>query len=118
MNALSLLLKRVAKRVIASNPTPETLLETADRITAWVEAEYIGESEVGEIAAVMDDVDAPASQPAADEGAGIDVGEPEHPDLSTMTKAELLDYAEYIGLSLPSSDTKAQIIEAIQEHEG
>ena len=35
-------------------------------------------------------------------------------DLSSMTKAELIAYAEELGLTVSSSMTKAQIIEVIQ----
>lgn len=36
-------------------------------------------------------------------------------DLSTMTKAELLSYAEELGKTVSPSKTKAQIIEVINE---
>lgn len=36
------------------------------------------------------------------------------PDLSSMTKAELLAYAERLGVEARSSMTKAQIVEVIE----
>lgn len=43
-------------------------------------------------------------------------GKSEQPvDLSTMTKAALLSYAEELGKTVSPSKTKAQIIEVINE---
>lgn len=47
----------------------------------------------------------PESEPSA---------EPEQPDLSIMTKDELLDYAANIGVEVYQSWTKAEIIAAIE----
>lgn len=39
----------------------------------------------------------------------------EAPDYSKLTKAELSEIAEELGLDLPARATKAQMIEAIEE---
>ena len=36
------------------------------------------------------------------------------PNLNSMTKAQLIEYAESLGLEVSSSMTKAQIIEVIE----
>ena len=63
MNALSKLLVKVSKRVLTRNPTNDELLQVADRVVLWSNANYISEQQVDEIAAAMPD------EPVAVEGA-------------------------------------------------
>lgn len=53
MNALSRLLTRVAKRVLSNNPTNDQMLETADRVVIWRNAEYLSDEQVEEIASAV-----------------------------------------------------------------
>lgn len=55
MNALSKLLVKVSKRVLTRNPTNDELLQVADRVVLWSNANYISEQQVDEIAAAMPD---------------------------------------------------------------
>lgn len=56
MNALSKLLTRVACRIIRNNPTNETLLQIADHVVLWRNADYIGDEQVNEISNSMQDI--------------------------------------------------------------
>lgn len=119
MNALSKLLVKVSKRVLTRNPTNDELLQVADRVVLWSNANYISESQVDEIAAAMPE------EPVAVEGAGaetsagaaeaeIEAAEGASQDFSGMTKAELLEYCEAHGIEAYESWTKAEIIAAIE----
>lgn len=55
MNALSKLLVKVSKRVLTRNPTNDELLQVADRVVLWSNANYITEQQVDEIAAAVPD---------------------------------------------------------------
>ena len=75
MNALSKLLVKVSKRVLTRNPTNDELLQVADRVVLWSNANYITEQQVDEIAAAM-----------PEEPASVDDGE-----LSTDTPEEITE---------------------------
>ena len=53
MDALSRLLVKVAKRVITNNPSNETLLETADRVIVWHNANYINDEQIEELVSIL-----------------------------------------------------------------
>lgn len=53
MNALSKLLTKVAKRVLTRNPSNDDLLQVADRVVLWSNANYISEQQVDEIASAV-----------------------------------------------------------------
>ena len=125
MGALARLLVKVSKRVLTHNPTNEVLLQTADRVVLWRNADYITDAQVEEIAAVMPEPE-PSTEPqeaaeGADEGEEVSThaeseGEPESAEkpLEDMTKAELLAYAQEHGIEAYESWTKAEIIAAIE----
>lgn len=126
MNALSKLLVKVSKRVLTRNPTNDELLQVADRVVLWSNANYITEQQVDEIAAAMPE------EPVAVEGAGAETSaeaaeiaaeaaegestesENASRDFSGMTKAELLEYCAEHGIEAYESWTKAEIIAAIE----
>ena len=123
MSALAKLLTRVAKRVLANNPTNDQMLETADRVIAWRNADYITDEQVDEITSVIQEPSDPAESEQADEPAQTSTeaeSEPSAPseqaetDLSAMTKAELLEYAQEHGVEVYESWTKAEIVAAIE----
>lgn len=47
-------------------------------------------------------------------GVADDEAEPDGPDLSAMTKAELVDVAAARGVEIPASATKADILAALE----
>jgi hypothetical protein len=128
MNALSKLLVRVAKRVLANNPSNETMLSTADRVVTWRNADYITDEQVDEIANVIQEPQEPVegvdeAEPAQEstdaENASESASESsesasESKPLEDMTKAELLEYAQEHGVEVYESWTKAEIIAAIE----
>ena len=123
MNALARLLTRVAKRVLANNPTNETMLETADRVVTWRNADYITDEQVDEIANVIQEpsesvasVDEAEPAQASTEAERTPENAPESADkpLTDMTKAELLSLASERGVEAYESWTKAEIIAAIE----
>lgn len=124
MNALSKLLVKVSKRVLTRNPTNDELLQVADRVVLWSNANYITEQQVDEIAAAMPDepesVDdselSTETDESVEEGAEMPTEAPENAsqDFSSMTKAELLEYCEAHGIEAYESWTKAEIIAAIE----
>lgn len=123
MNALSRLLTRVAKRVLTNNPTNETMLETADRVVNWRNADYITDEQVDEIANVIqepsesvDSVDEAEPAQVSTEAESTPENAPESAEkaLDDMTKAELLAYAQENGVEVYESWTKAEIIAAIE----
>ena len=128
MNSLSKLLVRVAKRVLANNPTNDQMLETADRVVTWRNADYITDAQVDEIASVIQEPsEAPESvdeaEPAQESTEAESTSESasessesasESKPLEDMTKAELLAYAQERGVEVYESWTKAEIIAAIE----
>ena len=111
MNALSKLLVKVSKRVLTRNPTNDELLQVADRVVLWSNANYISESQVDEIAAAV-----PEEPESVEGGAEMptEAAEGASQDFSAMTKAELLEYCEAHGITAYESWTKAEIIAAIE----
>lgn len=63
MNALSKLLTKVSKRILANHPTNNDMLEVVDRVVIWRNADYISDDQVDEIATVI-----PESEPESPEG--------------------------------------------------
>lgn len=123
MNALARLLTRVAKRVLANNPTNETMLETADRVVTWRNADYITDEQVDEIANVIqepsesvDSVDETEPTQESTEAESTPENAPESAEkpLADMTKAELLTLASERGIEAYESWTKAEIIAALE----
>ena len=119
MNSLSKLLVRVAKRVLTNNPTNETMLETADRVVTWRNADYISDEQVDEIASVIQEPSEGAesvdeAEPAQESTDAENAPESAEKPLEDMTKAELLAYAQERGVEAYESWTKAEIIAALQ----
>jgi len=126
MSALARLLVRVSKRVLTHNPTNDELLQTADRVILWRNADYITDAQVEEIAAVMPEESEESSEPTPEpepesESEPESVDEPEPapetsttPDYEAMTKHDLFEWAEAHGITVYESWTKAEIVAAIQ----
>ena len=127
MNALSKLLVKVSKRVLTRNPTNDELLQVADRVVAWRNADYITDAQVDEIAnviqepseapesAVIPEAEQESTEAANDaESTPESASESAEKPLSEMTKAELLEYAAGHGVETYESWTKAEIIAAIE----
>lgn len=116
MSALARLLVRVSKRVLTHNPTNDELLQTADRVILWRNADYITDAQVEEIAAVMPEEVAESPEPEP-EPESVDEPAPETstaPDYEAMTKHDLFEWAEAHGITVYESWTKAEIVAAIQ----
>ena len=128
MNALSKLLVKVSKRVLTRNPTNDELLQVADRVVLWRNADYITDEQVDEIANVIQEPsEAPESEDEAEPAQGSTEAEStsesasessesasESKPLEDMTKAELLAYAQERGVEVFESWTKAEIVAAIE----
>ena len=81
MSALARLLTRVAKRVLANNPTNDEMLSTVDRVVNWRNADYINDEQVDEIASAIQE----PSEPFA----SVDETEPEEMSTPTDTAPEI-----------------------------
>lgn len=100
MNALSKLLVKVSKRVLTHNPTNEELLQTADRVILWRNADYITDAQVDEIASVMPEeaAETPEQEPIAEEPAFESEPETQETEQETEQEAELDPY-KFQGLT-------------------
>ena len=115
MTALSRLLTKVAKRVLSNNPTNEQMLETADRVALWRNADYISDAQVDEIAAAMPEEPVEAEEPEPEaEHAPAEESEELALDFASMTKHDLFEWAEARGVTVYESWTKAEMIDAIE----
>ena len=77
----------------------EECMRIANNVNAWAESGTITESQLDELVAAL-----PVEAESVEE----------MPDLDTMTKAELIAYAEDQGIEVRESWTKAEIISAIR----
>ena len=81
-------------------PVPDTAQEIVDD---WATKAGAPESDLSAPGVVDSDADDGLSEPVTDSG----------PDLESMTKRELLDWAQIKGVAALKSHTKAEIIEAL-----
>ena len=128
MGALSRLLAKVAVRAIRNSRSNEDLYEIANQVVTWSAAGLITESHLSAIEQSMEEqIDEDVSEPTESPSDGSETEvEPSTQDsdempseslseLESMTKAELIEYANEHGVTVSQSWTKAEIIAAIRE---